>query len=101
MLRAAVKKLTTAERAAMGLVAIGRHCVRLTAKLLERPARAEDDWSIALPEGCSCELCSRLEQFFADPDARRLEWPIAKAKRRHVHGRIDAHELPVAQDGYP
>ncbi len=79
----------------MGLDSIAQHCARLTAARLELPARDEDDWSTVLPEGCSCELCATLEEFLADPDAGRLEWPIAKAKRRHIHGRLDRHELPV------
>ncbi|MEX0893487.1 MAG: 2OG-Fe(II) oxygenase, partial [Gemmatimonadota bacterium] len=62
---------------------------------LARPARAEDDWSLPLPEGCACELCRRLKQFLGSRDERHLEWPIAKARRQHVHQRIDGAELPV------
>ncbi len=95
MLRAAVKRLTPAERAAIGLEAIGQHCMELTAARLERPARDPDDWSIVLPEDCSCELCVTLEEFLTDPNERQLEWPIAKAKRQHVHHRLDFLKLPV------
>ena len=31
-------------------------------------------------------------------DEQRLDWPIAKARRRHVHGLLDAHELPVRHE---
>jgi hypothetical protein len=66
----------------------------LSARLARAP-REPDDWSLALPTGCGCELCRKLATFLADPRQRRLEWPLAKERRRHVHGRIDAHELPV------
>ncbi len=95
MLRAAAKKGTPAMAAATALDVVGRHCARLIEARLELPARGEDDWSIVLPDGCRCELCVTLDAFLSDPDQRRLEWPIAKAKREHVHSRLDAHELPV------
>jgi hypothetical protein len=38
-----------------------------------------------LPEGCRCELCATLEDFLSDPGETRLEWPLAKDKRMHVH----------------
>jgi hypothetical protein len=83
------------ERAVPALEDLARHCARLLSARLERPARVEDDWSIALPGGCACPLCGRLGAFLADPKQRRLEWPLAKEARRHVHDRLDAYELPV------
>jgi len=92
MLRAAAKTETP------GLDAIHRHCVRLLEARLEPPARDENDWSIALPPGCDCELCGTLDEFLGDPVETRLEWPLAKDGRKHVHRRIDAHELPVRHE---
>jgi hypothetical protein len=77
---------------------LARHCARLLSARLERPAREENDWSIALPGGCPCPLCGRLGAFLADPEQRRMEWPLAKEARRHVHGRLDGHELPVRHE---
>ena len=57
--------------------------------------RANNDWSTALPAGCRCKLCGTLGAFLNDPTRERLEWPLAKAGRKHVHRRLDAHELPV------
>ena len=57
------------------------------------PARA-----VALPDGCRCELCSRLGAFLADPVRQRLEWPLAQQSRGHIHQRIDASELPVRHE---
>jgi hypothetical protein len=87
-----------AMRAETGLDTIERHCAWLIETRLEQPVRDEADWSIALPDGCDCELCETLGDFLSDPDDRRLEWPIAKARRSHVHGRLDAHELPVRHE---
>jgi len=36
-----------------------------------------------------------LGEFLTDPARRVLDWPLAKERRRHVHGRLDSAELPV------
>jgi hypothetical protein len=95
LLRTAADTVAPERRVAMGLEAVARRCAERLEERLARPAREEDDWSIALPEGCRCELCETLGDFLADPSASVLEWPIAKDKRLHVHRRIDDHELPV------
>ena len=66
---------------------------RLRARLA-RPQREDGDWSIELPAGCTCDLCSSLRKFLAGPN-RVHEWPLAEQRRRHVHERIDRAELPV------
>ncbi len=93
VLRAAAAK--PAARAVEALEALAAHCARLLSARLERPAREELDWSIAPPGGCPCALCGRLGAFLADAEQRRLEWPLAKEARAHVHRKLDAHELPV------
>lgn len=98
MLRAAARSVKPSVRAALGLDALGRHCTRRLEARLALPARDEDDWSIALPPGCQCELCGTLGGFLADPGVSRLEWPLAKERRHHVHGRLNAHELPVRHE---
>ncbi len=98
VLRAAAATATPAMRALMGLDAIQRHCVRLLKARLAMPARNEDDWFIALPPGCRCKICGTLGRFLSDPEQRQLEWPLAKEGRRHVHGRLDTHELPVRHE---
>ena len=63
---------------------------------LARPQRASGDWSVELPAGnCTCELCDSLRVFLEDKSRRTFQWPLAKERRRHVHSRIDAAELPV------
>jgi hypothetical protein len=82
-------------RAAAGLDVVSRHCAARLANRLAQPIRSADDWSIELPEGCHCELCQTLDAFLADKARRSFEWPLAEQRRRHVHTRIDQHELPV------
>lgn len=67
---------------------------RLHARL-SRPGRADDDWSIAVPPGCSCELCARLGSFLAARSERVLEWPLRQDRRSHIHAQIERAELPV------
>lgn len=80
---------------AAGLDVIGRHCAELLGARLAQPARARDDWSMALPEDCRCGTCARLRAFLADSRQQRLEWPLAQERRRHVHQVLDEHEMPV------
>jgi hypothetical protein len=65
---------------------------------LARPPRADGDWSIELPGRCTCELCGTLGEFLRDPARRTFEWPLAKERRRHIHSRIDAAELPARHE---
>jgi hypothetical protein len=98
LLRAAAETVAPTMEAVVGLDTIQRHCARLLKARLEMPPRNEDDWFIALPRGCSCEICNTLGAFLSDPEKRRLEWPLAKERRRHVHERLDTHELPVRHE---
>jgi len=78
-----------------GLGVVHKHASKLLTARLATPQRAEDDWSIQVDLNCSCSLCAHLENFLRDPDQTKLEWPLAKDKRRQVHGWIDHHDLPV------
>ena len=92
----ATLRATAASRwSAVGLEPLATHCSAALAAQLARPARLADDWSIDLPPGCSCELCTELGAFLSQPTRVTLEWPLAEQRRRHVHGRIDTAELPV------
>lgn len=74
---------------------LAAYAIGLLRQRVARPERAPDDWAIALPKGCDCELCARLAGFLADPKQRVHEWPLAQHGRGHVHARIDAAELAV------
>jgi 2OG-Fe(II) oxygenase superfamily len=76
------------------LGALAADCAARLRARLALPQRADGDWSIELPAGCTCELCASLRKYLAGPD-RVFEWPLAEQRRRHVHERIDRAELPV------
>lgn len=80
----------------LALDPIASYCRDELKALLARPPRAADDWSIPLPAGCACELCHELGEFLERPAKTRLEWPLKKDRRAHVHQTIDRHELPVS-----
>ena len=99
VVRAAAKeKAQPGRSAAPALAALTRHCIGQLKARLAQPARSAGDWSIVLPDGCRCELCSSLGTFLADPVRQRLEWPLAQQSRGHIHQRIDASELPVRHE---
>jgi hypothetical protein len=50
------------------------------------------------PHRCKCGLCPTLARFLASPSQTQLEWRLAKDDRRHVHGMLDGHELPVRHE---
>jgi hypothetical protein len=81
--------------AGAGLDVVATNCRAILDTRLARPERSGDDWSIDLPDGCECDLCAALRAFLVAPGRRIYDWPLAKERRRHVHERVDAAELPV------
>ena len=80
-----------------GLDQIARDCADRLRAIIALPLRAEDDWSITWT-GCGCALCGTLGSFLGSRSRKRLEWPLAKDGRRHVHSQIDSAELTVRHD---
>jgi hypothetical protein len=81
-----------------GLDTLAKHCVQRLDARLASPPRDRDDWSIPLPAGCTCDLCTTLGRFLGDRTRRTVEWPLAKPGRQHIHIRIEAAELPVRHE---
>jgi hypothetical protein len=79
---------------APALVTIAQECRSRLTRIVDRPARAEDNWSIGWA-GCGCDLCHRLAGFLRARAERTREWPLATPGRQHVHQQIDAADLPV------
>jgi hypothetical protein len=79
----------------LGLATVHGHSTQALRTRLGMPAREEDDWSISAPIRCRCRLCGGLARFLGARDQVRLEWPLAKDQRAHIHQVIDAHNLPV------
>ncbi len=92
----AAPTLPDPQREAAGLHALVRHCAGRLEARLARPPRGDDDWSIELHGGCTCEVCDVLGGFLSDPARHTVEWPLAQASRQHVHSRIERAELPVS-----
>lgn len=80
------------------LALLHARCRRDLKARLAQPERAPGDWSIAPPADCAGELGETLARFLQDPTKRRLEWPLAQAKRQVIHQMIDSHELPVRHE---
>lgn len=76
------------------LVAVALDCRDRLTRLVDSPARGDDDWSIAWT-GCGCRECARLETFLRSESARAHDWPLAKPGRQHVHRQIEDADLPV------
>jgi hypothetical protein len=96
MLRACREQIAPSELQPLGLEVLLAHCTAALSALAAEPAREPDDWSIDPPMTCDCELCNTLGRFLAARDQTKVEWPLAKERRRHVHGQIDGYELPVS-----
>jgi len=95
-LRAAAELSQDGTRSDAGFGDLAADCAARLRARLARPQRAPGDWSIELPAGgCTCDLCDTLRVFLEDKSRRNFEWPLAEKRRKHVHSRIDAAELPV------
>ena len=82
----------------LGLKPVHLHCTTGITARLNTPVRANDDWSIAMSVRCSCNLCATLTRYLRAQDKVRLEWPLAKGGRAHIHSIIDSHDLPVTHN---
>ena len=87
--------LRAAAQGDAGFADLAADCAARLRARLARPRRADGDWSIALPPGCTCDLCGKLRAFLADKSRRAMDWKLAKERRQHVHSRIDGAELSV------
>jgi len=64
--------------------------------LQDRVARVPQspaDWRRESQTGCNCADCAALSQFLADPNTETACFPLAKARRQHLHGVIDRRQL--------
>ena len=82
----------------LGISSLFERCRSDLEAAVAAPERAEGDWSIHVDLRCTCELCCSLSTFLADPTRQEYVWPLAKERRRHVHGTLVAYELPVTHE---
>jgi hypothetical protein len=57
--------------------------------------RGKDDWSIREKSPHGCTDCKHLQKFLSSSSERKLVWPLAKERRRHIHGVIEGLDIPV------
>ena len=98
LLRAAARSCPRAILADLGLGDLHGRCLEELQSRLDEPPRGRDDWSIPGTVRCGCDLCEQLSRFLADPERTLFEWPLAKQKRRHIHGIIEEHAFPVTHE---
>jgi hypothetical protein len=98
VLRLAVKRHGPNAMSQLGLGGLADQCAASLGALLAAPPRSEVDWSIASPKTCNCQLCKTLETFLVDGGRIRMEWPLAKERRAHIHQVLDGHDLPVRHE---
>lgn len=95
VLRAAREATSPAEWRRAGAPKATRGLAKAIRRALSVPVRDLDDWAIDAKLSCGCGLCRELGEFLADRETRFLAWPLAKAKRQHIHRECDQHDLPV------
>jgi hypothetical protein len=96
LLHTAHADCTRARLPNLGLKAVHAHCVRVLTARLDARGRAPDDWAMDARIDCSCTRCASLVRFLRDPRQVRLEWPLAKHDRAHIHRIADLNDLPVS-----
>jgi hypothetical protein len=69
-------------------------CATQLHTILRAPARADGDWSISYPLGCSCADCKVLGHFL-DSARAEYDWPLNKQRRQHIHHAVASAKLPV------
>ena len=96
VLRRAKQEHARSTRKTWDFRSVHTHCWRVIKARMNQPVRATNDWSIQTPIRCSCRLCATLMKYLRASDKVRLEWPLAKDQRSHIHQTIDGWDLPVS-----
>lgn len=77
-----------------GDTAVTRWLAACRRELENRTAQAPrepTDYRRAAKLSCKCSDCRKLSAFLADPNLPQARFPLAKERRRHVHGVIDSN----------
>lgn len=61
---------------------------------IDNANRLPGDWRLNIETGCPCADCAMLNEFLKSA-SQAIGLPLAKERRRHLHGKIDGLELPV------
>lgn len=60
--------------------------------------RKTDDWSIFGELMCNCEDCGVLGKFLRSKTSVNYVWPLATARRAHIHQKIGGLGIPVTHE---
>ena len=55
----------------------------------------DNDWSFNPLFTCKCGDCPKLQSFLSHPIVKTLDWPLAKARRQHIHQILDRQKIQV------
>ena len=67
------------------------NCRRQLENRTAEPPRKPTDYRRADKLSCNCQDCRELSTFLANPEQREGRFPLAKARRRHLHNIIDGN----------
>ena len=70
---------------------------KLMLEVKQGPRKA-GDWSIQNESSCRCNDCQVLTEFLQSSHLQQKVWPLAKQRRRHIHGIINCMRLPVTHN---
>jgi hypothetical protein len=83
------------EAQAWGHRILRRHAVDKLTDERSKPVRKPDDWAIAQTVRCGCADCKTLNAYLQSSTEREKVWPLAEARRGHIHQGIDGLGVPV------
>ncbi|VFM99224.1 MAG: Predicted 2-oxoglutarate- and Fe(II)-dependent dioxygenase YbiX [Candidatus Kentron sp. G] len=70
-------------------------CRARLAQIVEKPPRKPADYRRPAKLSCQCDDCLALGRFLEDPQAPVARFPLAKARRQHLHQIIDGNGYDV------
>lgn len=74
------------------------HCLAQLRAATAKPVEPPADWRRDAKLKCNCEDCQALARFLADPTAPTARFPLAEARRRHLHSQIEHHRLDCTHE---
>ena len=94
-LESRIVKLTPANAAISHWLATCRQ--ELESRTAQAPQKPTD-YRRAAKLSCDCSDCTTLSRFLADPHQKQARYPLAKARRRHLHQIIDTNHCDLTHD---
>jgi hypothetical protein len=67
-------------------------------EILIAEPRIEGDWSIREKTPHNCDDCRELKSFLESSSRYQFMWPMAEARRRHIHNVIESMDIPVTHE---